>query len=185
MTDELGFLRVLIPTAPRERISDAYAELKGLPTQELAELHRFARVSQIGASTRIENAVMTDPEVDWIDTLHEGDGKKTAFEAHRHIIEDRFSKDRERSIEEVAGCRSMLLLIYGQAKELFPLTETTLRGLHAELMRHHPPAQDFAGDYKETPNAVVERNPAQDRVLFQPAEPGAETKTAMTDLVAW
>jgi hypothetical protein len=32
-------------------------------------IHRNVRISMIGASTRIENAVLTDAEVDWLDTV--------------------------------------------------------------------------------------------------------------------
>jgi Fic family protein len=91
----------------------------------------------IGASTRIENAQLTDTEINWIDTILTLDSHVTAFESHRHRIEDKLSKDRERSIEEVAGCRLMLHTIYEQSKEFLPLTESTLRGLHAELMRYY------------------------------------------------
>ncbi len=42
---------------------------------------------------------------------------------------------KERSIEEVAGCRAMLELIYAQGKNLAPHTEATIRGLHKELLQ--------------------------------------------------
>ena len=71
----------------------------------------------IGASTRIENALLTDSEIDWLDTILTQDGKTTALEANRDLIENKLSKDRERSIEEVAGCRQLLLSIYESASQ--------------------------------------------------------------------
>ncbi|MGV8949280.1 MAG: hypothetical protein ACOH2E_07980 [Candidatus Paracaedibacter sp.] len=75
----------------------------------------------IGASTRIENAQLTDSEVNWLDTILSEDGKTTALDQNRALIEDKLSKDRERSIEKVAGCRAMLLLIYEDYKDLLAL----------------------------------------------------------------
>jgi hypothetical protein len=44
------------------------ADLAHLPDAEAAWLQRWALISTIGASTRIENAVLTDAEIDWVDT---------------------------------------------------------------------------------------------------------------------
>src|SRR5579862_2718855 len=96
------------------KITNLYATLKSLSEDELHAIHQFAKVSMIGASTRIENAQLTDTEVDWMDTLLSTEGNSTAFENNRERIETKLSKDRERSIEEVVGCRSMLLIIYEQ-----------------------------------------------------------------------
>ena len=101
--------------------------LTGLDDEERSHLHTQARISTIGASTRIENAVLTDVQVNWIDTVLTADGKESSFLANRDQISNKLSKDRERSLEEVAGCREMLAIVYEQTKDLFPLTETVLR----------------------------------------------------------
>ena len=102
----------------------------------------------IGASTRIKNALLTDIEVNWLDTILTIDGKPTAFYQNRNIIKNKLSKDRERSIDEVAGCRAMLLLIYANPMDFFPLKENALRALHYELMSSYKKAISYAGKYK-------------------------------------
>ncbi|GEM_PF-6392036 len=102
-------------------------------------------------------------------------------------IENKLNKDRERSIEEVAGCRAMLELIYDQGKTFKPLTETTIRGLHHELMRYYQKAGPYIGQYKVQPNSVVETNHSsgERRIVFETAEAGPITEAAMRDLVTW
>ena len=161
--------------------------LEGLSAEEARYLNRFALISNVGASTRIENAVLTDREIEWLDTTLSMDGKQSAFEEKKAFILDKLSKDRERSIEEVAGCRQVLRTVYLQAKELFPLTETSIRGLHHELLRYDAPAQNHAGRYKTISNQVVSFNhdTGEKRVVLDPAPPGILTETAMAELVQW
>jgi len=144
-------------------------------------------ISTIGASTRIENAVLTDQEIDWVDTTLSKDGKPTSFEAKKSFIVDKLSKDSERSIEEVAGCREMLTTIYQQAPDLFPLTEAHIRGLHYQLLRYYLPASQYIGNYKTSPNKVISVNheTGQRLTVLNPADPGVINETAMTDLVSW
>jgi len=171
----------------KERVDEKYELIKAMSPEALSAIHRFARISMIGASTRIENAVLTDSEIDWMDFVIGKDAKTTAFDAQRTRIEDKLSKDKQRSIEEVAGCRAMLHLIYEQTDDLAPISETGIRGLHAELLRHHSKPGVIAGAYKSSPNSVVEQNSetGERRSVFQTADPGVVTQTAMTDLVSW
>lgn len=164
-----------------------YTALASFSEETKSSMHRYAKISMIGASTRIENAVLTDPEIEWIDTLLTQDGKPTAFLTKKEFIENKLDKDRERSIEEVAGCRGMLELIYDQAATLHPMAETTIRGLHHELMRYYPKAKHYIGRYKVQSNSVVETNHAtgETRVVFETAEPGPITEAAMRELVDW
>jgi len=173
--------------ALNELISEKYAFLKTLSGDEKQIIHRYARISMVGASTRIENAVLTDSEIDWLDSVLGKDGKQTALDAHRLQIEDKLSKDKERSIEEVAGCRTVLLLIYEQAKEYLPLTELTARSLHHELLRHDSRPGMKKGDYKDRPNSVIAENHAtgEKRSIFKTADPGIITQMAMKELVEW
>ncbi len=131
------------------------ADLLGTLDQETLEaIHRQARISTIGASTRIENAVLTDAQIDWMDTVLATDGRPTAFAAMRPRIEAKLSTDRERSLEEVAGCREMMAIVYSQATDLFPLTHAALGGLHQVLLGHHPAAAHHRGRYKIAPNRL-------------------------------
>ena len=168
-------------------IVETYKNIEGLSIDESKYLHRFALISNIGASTRIENAVLTDHEVEWVDTILQNNSKTTAFEENKLIILNKLSKDRERSVEEVVGCRYILSTVYLQANELFPLTQAIIRGLHHDLLRYYPPAKSFAGGYKSNPNQVVfiNHDTGEKRVVLDPSPPGVITSTAMADLVNW
>lgn len=169
------------------QFADKFAILKNCNIEELDALHKYARVSTIGASTRIENALLTDIEVNWIDTILTIDGKLSAFNRNRTLIKNKLSKDRERSIEEVAGCRAMLLLIYANPSDFFPLKENDLRALHYELMSPYKKAIPYAGKYKIQSNSVIEKNKVtnEERVIFKTADPGPITSAAMHDLIKW
>lgn len=168
-------------------LAETYKGLESLSLEEAGYLHRFALISNIGASTRIENAVLTDQEIEWLDTTLHDDGKPTAYDQMKQVILNKLSKDKERSIEEVTGCRTVLSTVYMQAEELFPLTETVIRGLHHELLRYHPESAKHAGGYKTAPNRVVSINhdTGEERVVLDPTPPGIITNTAMADLVKW
>jgi Fic family protein len=165
---------------------NAYANLSRYDADELIALQRFARISSIGASTRIENALLTDSEVNWLDTVLSKDGKTTSFLENKHLIEDKLSKKRERSIEEVAGCRNMMFLILNHHEEMMPLKEADIRALHYELMSPYQGAH-IIGRYKEQPNFVVETNhiSKSTRVVFKTADAGPITSAAMGDLMDW
>ena len=173
--------------ALNELISEKYAFLETLPRDEKENIHRYAWISMVGASTRIENAVLTDSEIDWLDSVLSKDGKQTALDAHKSQIEDKLSRDKERSIEEVAGCRTVLLLIYEQAKEYLPLTEFLVRSLHHELLRHYSKPGIRKGAYKDKPNSVVEENhdTGEKKSIFKTADPGTATEMAMKELIVW
>ena len=176
-------------TTALRRLSQKIARLhevaSKLDTSVLEYIERSARISNIGASTRIENAVLTDAEIDWIDTTLIEDGKTTAFYDQRQFIEDKLSKDKERSISEVVGCRDMLKIMYEQASDLFPLTEVNLRGLHKELLRYYAPAEYHSGGYKQVPNSVIRRVGNRQYPVLTTADPGLETEQAMQELVDW
>jgi len=168
-------------------ITGYFNKVSGISKAEAMYLNRFALISNVGASSRIENAVLTDHEIDWVDTTLHTDGKVTAFENRKSFILDKLSKEKERSIEEVIGCREVLNTIYSQAKELFPLSETIIMGLHHNLLRYYPEAASYAGGYKKVSNQVIFYNheTGEKRVVLEPAPPGIVTETAMAELVKW
>ena len=163
------------------------SEIATISDDEYAWLHRWALISTVGASTRIENAVLTDAEIEWVDTTLSTEGKTTAFEAKKEAILNKLSKDRERSVEEVVGCRELLSTVYLQADELYPLNETTIRGLHHTLLKFYPAGEHYAGRYKITPNQVVSlsHETNEKRIVLNPTPPGPQTETAMRDLLDW
>ena len=169
------------------RVVNAATSLGSLSQDEAQYLNRCALISNVGASTRIENALLTDAEVEWVDTTLSVDGRVTAFEQHKAFILDKLSKDRERSVEEVVGCREVLAIVYAQARDFVPLTEMVIRGLHHDLLRFYPQASPYAGAYKTSPNRVISKNHAtgEVRTVLDPAAPGIITETAMAELVVW
>jgi Fic family protein len=162
-------------------------ELSNMDEAEKTWLHKSILISTIGASTRIENAALTDAEIEWVDITLTEDGKTTAYEEKRTDILNKLSKDRERSIEEVVGCREALGLAYIQADEFFPLTESTIRGMHKILLSYYPKASSYAGSYKPSPNLVVSVNheTGERRTVLDPTPPGPLTEAAMRDLIVW
>lgn len=162
-------------------------EISNMSESEKTWIHKSVLISTIGASTRIENAALTDAEIEWVDTTLTQDGKTTAYEAKKSDILNKLSKDRERSIEEVVGCREVLNLAYIQAEDFFPLTENTIRGMHKILLSYYPQAAAYAGSYKTSPNLVVSVNheTGERRTVLEPTPPGPLTETAMRDLISW
>ena len=173
--------------ALQTRIALLSHELSSLGEEEKAWIHKSILISTIGSSTRIENAVLTDAEIEWVDTTLTQDGKTTGFETKRNDIINKLSKDRERSIEEVVGCREVLSLAYVQADEFYPLTENTIRGMHKILLSYYPTGESYAGCYKSSPNSVVSVNheAGESRTVLDPTPPGPITDTAMRDLISW
>lgn len=169
-----------------ELVSRKRVQLENLSPDGQGAIRRYARISNIGSSTRIENAVLTDTEIDWLDETLGNDSRLGSFEKQKTFIKNKLSKDKERSIEEVAGLRHVMTIIYEQASDLFPLKETDVRGLHKELLQFYSPAQYYLGQYKIASNSVIERMGNKvTREVFKTADPGPVTAAAMQQLVAW
>ena len=171
----------------KSKFLHAYSQITVLSHDQQDAIRRYAKISMIGASTRIENAILTDEEISWIDTILTQDDQPTDFSQYRHIIDNKFAKDRERSVEEVAGCRAMLGLIYDQYASLTPLTETIIKGLHKELLQYYKKAGPHIGTYKAQSNSIIEKNHITGdlKTVFKTADAGPITETAMADLIKW
>ena len=188
----------MLSFTPDSRIENQLKALQGLlvetsrnletaTTEEKRFLEKCALISNVGATTRIENAVLTDVEIEWVDTILSKDGRTTAYEEKMDLIIDKLSKSRQRSIEEVTGSRSVLSTVYLQADEFKPLTQAIIRGLHRELLKYYPPAEHFAGAYKTVTNRVISRNneTGEEHTVLEPTDPGIMTEMAMGELVDW
>jgi hypothetical protein len=73
-------------------LAETYKSLESLFAEEADYLHRFALISNIGASTRIENAVLTDQEIEWLDTTLHDDAKPTAYDQMKQVILNKLFK---------------------------------------------------------------------------------------------
>jgi hypothetical protein len=184
------------------KFADIYSEVKLFSLDEKDAIHRYARISMIGASTRISNATLRDQEIEWIDSILSQNDKLGAYEQSKIFIHNQLVKNS--SIEEVAGCRAMLLLIYEQANDMLPLTETAIRGLHCQLMRYYSNASmgqyrslylelmeyysnigSYMRQYKVQPNDVAKYSKQKTRMLFKTAPSGPIIQSSMSDLVSW
>ena len=168
-------------------LAETYKGLESAAAEENHFLEKCALISNVGATTRIENAVLTDVEIEWVDTILSKDGRTTAYEENKGLIIDKLSKNRQRSIEEVIGSRSVLSTVYLQADELKPFTQAIIRGLHRELLKYYPPTEHYAGAYKTVANKVISRNneTGEERTVLEPTDPGVMTEMAMGELVDW
>jgi Fic family protein len=171
----------------RDLLIESYKDLEQASEDEKVYLNKCALISNVGATTRIENAVLTDVEVEWVDTVLSKEDKTTAFEENKKFIIDKLSKDRQRSIEEVTGSRDVLTAVYLQAKEFKPLRETDIRVLHKALLNYYPAAGHYAGNYKTVINKVISKDhqTGKERTVLEPTEPGLATNIAMQDLLEW
>jgi Fic family protein len=78
-------------------------------------------------------------------------------------------------------------LIYLQGHDLFPLSESSVRGLHHSLLSYYPAASGDAGGYKTSSNRVISVNhgTGEQQTVLEPAPPGVLTETAMHELMDW
>lgn len=171
----------------QSKLALAYKQIQEYDEAKQEFIKKQAFIANIGSSTRIENAVLTDEEIEWIDTALSEDARPTAFDKSKQMIFNKLSKDKERSIEEVVGCREMLEIIYSKYQELKPLRETDIRGLHQHLLRHFAKASHYCGRYKPQTNQVVmiDHDSGERTVVLDPASPGPITEAAMRDLLDW
>jgi len=195
---EIPRVLIVLSFTPSQKIEQKLKDLHGLLVEshkdleqasadEKSYLNKCALISNVGATTRIENAVLTDVEVEWVDTELSKESKPTAFEEKKEFIIDKLSKERQRSIEEVAGSRDVLTTVYSQAKEFKPLRETDIRALHKTLLRYYATADHYAGNYKTVINKVVakDKQTGTERTVLEPTEPGIMTSIAMQELIEW
>ncbi|OGS35864.1 MAG: hypothetical protein A2293_07355 [Elusimicrobia bacterium RIFOXYB2_FULL_49_7] len=145
-----------------------------------------SQISNIGASTRIENALLTDIEIEWIDTVLKTE-PHLEYQNRERFIKNKLAKDKSRSIEEVAGYRNAIQLVFSAPEMFFPLSISQIKGLHREILRFSADANHYSGDFKKIPNTVIETNHAtsQTRSVLKTAAPGIITETAMQDLLTW
>ncbi|MGC4192029.1 MAG: Fic family protein [Thermomicrobiales bacterium] len=138
-----------------------------LPEERLLALRRIATIQSIGASTRIEGAVLTDSEVDAL--LRGFDPAAIA----------------RRDEQEVAGYADAVELIMAQWEDI-PVTTNGIRQLHRLMMAYSARDDWHRGNFKVVANNVAAVDSAGDPVgiILQTASP-FETPMRMEELVAW
>jgi len=160
--------------------------LTGIFEEKKNYMKKCSLISNIGASTRIENAILTDMEIEWIDTEIKK-GRQNNFAVCEKSIKDKLSKDKERSIEEVGGYRDCINLVFSMYKDFVLLRESDIKGFHRKLLEYYPKANYYIGNYKKHSNSVVQENYNTKKkiTVLKTADPGVETETSMHELVSW
>jgi Fic family protein len=133
----------------------------------LKELRTMATVQSVGSSTRIEGAKLPDEQVDAL---------------IRNLTINTLD-DRDR--QEVIGYYETLELILTEYPHI-RITESEVKGLHGQLLRHVEKDSWHRGQYKLLSNQVEARLPDGSRqIIFQTTPHGFATDDAMRALFEW
>ena len=125
----------------------------------LESLCEFAKVQSTDASNRIEGIFTSEKRLKEIVANH--------------------AQPRDRNEQEIAGYRDVLALIH-ESHDYIDVTPNIILQLHSMLHRHSGYA--FAGRWKDSDNAIVERAAdGTERVRFRPV-PAVATPLAMEQL---
>lgn len=153
----------------KKRIDDYNRDWKQrerLDADRLRTLRTLATINSVGSSTRIEGASLSDEEV------------------AKLIKNMDITKLVSRDEQEVAGYYTVLDIIQDGYQD-FELTESFIKGLHNELMRHSEKDCHHRGDYKQHSNQVVATDEAGNtRTIFNTTDV-FQTGDAMRLAVAW
>lgn len=138
-----------------------------LPEDRLLALRRVATIQSVGASTRIEGAVLSDREV----------------EAFLRGFDPAAIERRDE--QEVAGYADAIDLVIGHWPDI-PVTANGIRQLHRLMLAYSERDDWHRGSFKATANSVAAvdafGNPVG--IILQTASP-FETPQRMEDLTAW
>lgn len=149
-------------------------ELKGqwtggaqLNPQALGRLKRSVLVTSTGASTRIEGSKLSDDEVE---KLMKGLS---------------LQKLADRDKQEVQGYYELLNNVFNTWNKI-PVTESTIKHLHNELLKYSEKDSRHRGKYKTTENKVEMLNESKKAVgiLFD-TTPAYLTPKVMEELINW
>jgi len=149
-------------------------ELKGqwvggakINPQALGRLRRSVLVTSTGASTRIEGAKLSDEDIE---------------KMMRGLSMQKFA---DRDIQEVQGYYKLLENVFN-AWNSIPLSESTIKHLHRELLKYVEKDKLHRGEYKKIENKVEMINEAGQSIgtLFD-TTPAYLTPKEMQELVEW
>lgn len=158
---------ILSLVAEIDEFKGAWKALGRLAPERLSALRRVATIESIGSSTRIEGSKLSDGDV-------------------KRLLSDMEIKRFEtRDEQEVAGYAETLRMILDSSSAI-DLTESNIRQLHRDLLRHSRKDACHRGEYKTHPNHVsaFDGNGNEIGVVFRTASP-FDTPRLMEELVAW
>ena len=138
-----------------------------LGTQTLSKLKKSVLVTSTGASTRIEGSELTDEDVE------------------RLIRGLSMQKFKDRDKQEVKGYYEILTDVFESYKTI-PLSESTIKFFHRELLKYAEKDQLHRGSYKSAENkvAMVGSSGEVTQILFDTTAAWLTPKE-MQELVEW
>lgn len=135
--------------------------------RSLKQLKSVATVRSVGASTRIEGSRMSDQEVDVL------------------LKDLKIEKLIDRDSQEVAGYFDVLDTI-SESYNNISISESSIKSLHNQLLRHSRKDSWHKGNYKQVSNSVEAVLPdGNKQTVFQTTPLGIETEEAMRSLIDW
>lgn len=147
-----------------DRFSGHWFRLRDQAPELLDALRQVATVESVGASTRIEGAQLSDEEVSAV---------------LQGLSHDSF---RARDEQEVRGYRDLSELVFESHADM-PISENTVKSMHAVLLRYSDKDQWHKGEYKRSPNHVEMTRPDGSKITVFQTAPPAETRWWMTQLI--
>lgn len=169
LDERLGSIsaNVLLLVAQIDELKGQWIAGARLSPQALGRLKRSVLVTSTGASTRIEGAKLSDED---IEKLMQG---------------IKINKTADRDQQEVRGYFELLNRVFDSWRRL-PLSESTTKHLHKELLKYVSKDEGHRGEYKKGENKVEMLNAAGQvvGVVFDPT-PAYLTPKQMQELVAW
>jgi Fic family protein len=150
-----------------DEFKGAWQLLGKLTPDRLYALRKVATIESIGSSTRIEGSKLSDREVE---------GLLSRIETYSF---------KSRDEQEVAGYAFVCEEIF-EKFEAIPLTENTIKQLHAWLLKYSEKDERHRGDYKKLPNHVeaFDADGKSLGIIFETATP-FETPLRMQELISW
>jgi Fic family protein len=150
-----------------DEFKGAWRALGTLAPERLSALRRVATIENIGSSTRIEGAKLTDREVE-------------RLLAHLDI-----KSFASRDEQEVAGYAEVMESIFSNW-DAIALTENHIKQLHRDLLVHSEKDAWHRGNYKTSANSVAafDDDGREIGIAFETASP-FDTPQLMRELVDW
>ncbi|MFN8671330.1 MAG: Fic family protein [Candidatus Sericytochromatia bacterium] len=132
----------------------------------LKELKKVATIQSIGSSTRIEGSMLTDEEI-------------------KKLLKDiKITKFENRDEQEVIGYYQALEIILDNYANI-ELSENYIKQLHSILLKESSKDQRHKGNYKNTPNKVIESFPnGTQKIIFNTTETHLVQKE-MSEIIDW
>lgn len=150
-----------------DRFDASWTAIERREKQSLKQLKLIATVRSVGASTRIEGSKLTNEEIDAL------------------LKNIDISKLEDRDTQEVVGYFEALDLI-SESFNNIQVSEGDIKNLHNILLKYSAKDKWHKGNYKQHSNAVEAKYPGgKSQVIFQTAEPGIDTETAVKKLIDW